>query len=43
MTLDNFPDRVRVGYGLSDAGEHEAVEGENLTLLICPGPGLALG
>ena len=42
-TFDNIPDTVRVGGGLPDAGEHDTVEGEDLTLLICPCPGLALG
>ena len=42
-TFDNLPDTVRVGGGLPDSGEHDTVEGEDLTLLICPGPGLALG
>ena len=42
-TFDNIPDTVRVGGGLPDTGEHDTVEGEDLTLLICPGPGLTSG
>ena len=40
-TIDNLPDRVRVGDGLPDDGEHHT--GGAQEALTGPGPGLAPG